>query len=86
MLLIRPYTVGGAFGYLHDGQHDAIRAGRYQIFELKHLLDMKILPPNAEAGDSANARLYQDLGLDERELAIGPRSSVTSRLPRGNFT
>ena len=151
---LRPYTVGGPFGRLLDGQQDAVGEGSYQIFELKHLLDMgdkilvpvllhlfrcverqldgspalivieelwaalmrtvftsrirqwlltlrkqnaavllvahslaqldqvaakqvliescptKILLPNADASNSANARLYQDLGLNEREIAI----------------
>jgi type IV secretion system protein VirB4 len=161
---LRPYTVGGPFGRLLDGQHDAVREGKYQIFELKHLLDMgdkilvpvllhlfrrverqldgapalivieelwaalmrtvftnrvrqglltlrkqnaavllvahslaqldqvmakqvliescptKILLPNAEAGNSANARLYEDLGLNEREIGI-----VTDAVPKRDY-
>lgn len=34
----------------------------------------KILLPNAESGNSANARLYADLGLNEREIAIVARA------------
>ncbi|HYM97075.1 MAG TPA: hypothetical protein VET26_07235 [Candidatus Sulfotelmatobacter sp.] len=151
---LRPYTVGGAYGRLLDADRDAVGAGRHQVFELKHLMDMddkvlvpvllylfrrverqldggpalivieelwaplmrtvfanrikqwlltlrkqnaavmlvahslaqleqvpakqvivdscptRILLPNAEAGNSANARLYRDLGLNSREVAI----------------
>lgn len=161
---IRPYTAGGSFGQLLDGQRDALGVGRYQIFELKHLIDMgdkvlvpvllhlfrrvqrqldgspalivieelwaallrtvftnrirqwlltlrkqnaavllvahslaqldqvaakqvviescptKILLPNAEAANSANARLYRDLGLNDRELAI-----ITTATPKRDY-
>ncbi|CAN5262455.1 conjugal transfer protein TrbE [soil metagenome] len=44
---LRPYTVGGNFGFLLDSNNDAIADGSYQVFELKHLMDLdnKILLP-----------------------------------------
>lgn len=44
---LRPYTVGGNFGFLLDANEDAIADGDYQVFELKHLMDLenKILLP-----------------------------------------
>ncbi len=155
---LRPYTVGGAYGRLLDASADAVGDGRYQVFELKHLLDSddrilvptllylfrrverrldgrptlivieelwapllrtafatrirqwlltlrkqnaavllvahslaqldqvpakqvliescptRVLLPNPEAANSANARLYHDLGLNDREVAIVARA------------
>jgi type IV secretion system protein VirB4 len=34
---LRPYTVGGHYGQLLDAGTDALGAGRFQVFELKHL-------------------------------------------------
>lgn len=44
---LRTYTSVGPYGRLLDADHDAIADGRYQVFELKHLieLDDKILVP-----------------------------------------
>jgi type IV secretion system protein TrbE len=161
---LRPYTAGGAFGRLLDGHRDAVGVGRYQIFELKHLMDMgdkilvpvllhlfrrverqldgspglivieelwaallrtvftsriqqwlvtlrkqnaavmlvahslaqleqvpakqvviescptKVLLPNADAANSSNARLYHDLGLNDREIAI-----ISSATPKRDY-
>jgi type IV secretion system protein TrbE len=35
---IRPYTVGGNYGQLLDAASDDLQAGRFQVFEMKHLL------------------------------------------------
>jgi type IV secretory pathway VirB4 component len=37
---LRPFTVEGDFGYLLDGDHDDLRLGRWQAFELGQLVDM----------------------------------------------
>jgi type IV secretion system protein VirB4 len=44
---LAPYTVAGAYGRLLDAAEDAVGDGRYQVFELKHLLDLdeKVLVP-----------------------------------------
>lgn len=169
---LRPYTVGGAYGRLLDASEDAVIGGRYQVFELKHLLDLddrvlvptllylfrrverrldgrptlivieelwapllrtafatrirqwlltlrkqnaavllvthslaqldqvpakqvllescptRVLLPNADAAGSANARLYRDLGLNDRELEIVaravPKRDYYVRSPHGN--
>jgi type IV secretion/conjugal transfer VirB4 family ATPase len=46
---LRPYTVTGTYGRLLDATEDALLDGRYQVFELKHLMEMddKILVPTA---------------------------------------
>ena len=161
---LRPYTVGGSYGRLLDASRDAVGAGRHQVFELKHLMDMddkvlvpvllylfrrverqldgspalivieelwaplmrtvfanrikqwlltlrkqnatvmliahsltqldqvpakqvivdscptRILLPNAEAGNSANARGYRDLGLNDREIDL-----VASATPKRDY-
>jgi type IV secretion/conjugal transfer VirB4 family ATPase len=35
---IRPYTVGGNYGQLLDAASDELQEGRFQVFEMKHLL------------------------------------------------
>ena len=44
---LRPYTVGGNYGQLLDAASDSLEDGRFQVFELKHLLalDDKIALP-----------------------------------------
>ena len=44
---LRPYTVGGNYGQLLDAATDSLEDGRFQVFELKHLLalDDKIALP-----------------------------------------
>ncbi|HEX8849117.1 MAG TPA: DUF87 domain-containing protein [Gemmatimonadaceae bacterium] len=44
---LRPYTVGGNYGQLLDATSDSLEDGRFQVFELKHLLalDDKIALP-----------------------------------------
>lgn len=44
---LRPYTVGGTYGRLLDAEADAVGNGCYQVFELRHLMDMddKVLVP-----------------------------------------
>jgi len=44
---LRPYTIGGAYGRLLDANQDGVGTSRYQVFELKTLLDMddKVLVP-----------------------------------------
>ncbi len=44
---LRPYTVSGNLGYLLDSDRDGIREGHYQVFELKHLMELsdKVLVP-----------------------------------------
>lgn len=44
---LRPYTVGGSYGRLLDACQDAVGTGRYQVFELRALMDMddKVLVP-----------------------------------------
>lgn len=44
---LRPYTVEGPYGRLLDADTEALGPGRYQVFELKHLLEMddKIVVP-----------------------------------------
>ncbi|HVH10943.1 MAG TPA: hypothetical protein VM736_14195, partial [Gemmatimonadales bacterium] len=37
-LALRPYTVAGNYGQLLDAQVDTLLDGRFQVFELKHLL------------------------------------------------
>ena len=37
---LNPYTVGGVYGRLLDAEADAVGTGRYQVFELRHLMDM----------------------------------------------
>jgi type IV secretion system protein VirB4 len=55
VMALKPYMVGGVYGRLLDASDDALRAAptphatRYQVFELKHLMEMddKILVPTA---------------------------------------
>ncbi len=35
---LRPYTVAGNYGQLLDATSDALADGRFQVFEMKHLL------------------------------------------------
>lgn len=44
---LKPYTVGGSYGRLLDASQDAVGTGRYQVFELRALMDMddKVLVP-----------------------------------------
>lgn len=44
---LKPYTVGGSYGRLLDAESDAVGTAPYQVFELKHLMDMddKVLVP-----------------------------------------
>ena len=44
---LRPYTTGGPFGYLLDADADGLGEGAYQVFELKHLIELsdKVLVP-----------------------------------------
>ncbi|MDQ6635835.1 MAG: hypothetical protein M3Z10_13875, partial [Gemmatimonadota bacterium] len=44
---LKPYTVGGTYGRLLDAEADAVGTGRYQVFELRHLMDMddRVLVP-----------------------------------------
>jgi type IV secretion system protein VirB4 len=44
---IRPYTVGGNYGQLLDAASDDLQEGRFQVFEMKHLLalDDKVAVP-----------------------------------------
>jgi type IV secretion system protein VirB4 len=35
---LRPYTVGGNYGQLLDATNDDLEEGRFQVFEMKHLL------------------------------------------------
>jgi type IV secretion system protein VirB4 len=44
---LKPYTVGGTYGRLLDAEADAVGTGSYQVFELRHLMDMddKVLVP-----------------------------------------
>lgn len=44
---LKPYTIGGTYGRLLDAEADAVGTGRYQVFELRHLMDMddKVLVP-----------------------------------------
>lgn len=44
---LMPYTVGGTYGRLLDADRDAVGRGRYQVFELRALMDMddKVLVP-----------------------------------------
>ena len=44
---IRPYTVGGNYGQLLDATSDDLEEGRFQVFEMKHLLalDDKVAVP-----------------------------------------
>lgn len=44
---LKPYTIGGSYGRLLDASQDAVGAGRYQVFELRALMDMddKVLVP-----------------------------------------
>ncbi len=46
---LRPYTMTGTYGRLLDATEDALLDGRYQVFELQHLMAMddKILVPTA---------------------------------------
>jgi type IV secretion system protein VirB4 len=169
---LRPYTVAGRYGQLLDASTDDLREGRFQLFEMKHLLALddrvalpvllylfrrleqrldgsptlieideawmalmhslfgarvnqwllqlrkqnaavvlatqspaqlahlpnrhtivdscvtKIYLPNADAATSAQAPLYRDLGLNEREIAIvaqaTPRRHYYLRSPRGS--
>lgn len=34
------YQLGGALGHLLDAEQDGLRAGRFQVFEMEHLMDM----------------------------------------------
>lgn len=44
---LKPYTVGGTYGRLLDAEADAVGNGCYQVFELRHVMDMddKVLVP-----------------------------------------
>lgn len=44
---LRPYTVDGNLGHLLDASEDGLDEGRYQVFELKHLMGLsdKVLVP-----------------------------------------
>ena len=44
---LRPYTVDGNLGHLLDSDRDGLQEGRYQVFELKHLIGLsdKVLIP-----------------------------------------
>lgn len=44
---LRPYTVDGNLGHLLDADEDGLRDGHYQVFEIKHLMDLsdKVLIP-----------------------------------------
>ncbi len=46
---LKPYTMSGIYGRLLDASEDALHDGRYQVFELQHLMEMddKILVPTA---------------------------------------
>jgi type IV secretion/conjugal transfer VirB4 family ATPase len=46
---LMPYTTRGSYGTLLDAVDDALLDGRYQVFELRHLMDLddKILIPTA---------------------------------------
>jgi len=37
---LEPYTIAGTMGHLLDAETDGLRYGRFQTFELEHLLDM----------------------------------------------
>jgi type IV secretion system protein VirB4 len=53
---LRPYTVGGTYGRLLDASEDAVAEGRYQVFELRHLLDLDDRIPRADAALPVPAR------------------------------
>jgi type IV secretion/conjugal transfer VirB4 family ATPase len=44
---LKPYTVGGTYGRLLDAEADVVGTASYQVFELRHLMDMdeKVLVP-----------------------------------------
>ena len=37
---IAPYTLEGTMGHILDAQEDTLRTGRFQVFELEHLLEL----------------------------------------------
>jgi len=39
-MALTPYVLGGSFGYLLDAEQDGLREGRFQVFEMSHLMQM----------------------------------------------